>query len=139
MITDAKWSDMNGDGIKDLITCGDWNSINVFINKNGELVMDSLFIGRSLKGWWFSIETADLNNDGKMDIIAGNLGNNSKLKPSTEAEVHMYIDDFDYNSRLEHIITYQKKSKEYPIANKDELSKQLNYFCLLYTSPSPRD
>tara|TARA_Y100000746_G_scaffold46574_1_gene35796 strand:+ start:5578 stop:8856 length:3279 start_codon:yes stop_codon:yes gene_type:complete len=127
MITDAKWSDMNGDGIKDLITCGDWNSINVFINKNGELVMDSLFIGRSLKGWWFSIETADLNNDGKMDIIAGNLGNNSKLKPSKEAEVHMYIDDFDNNSRLEHIITYQKKSKEYPIANKDELSKQLNY------------
>ena len=127
MITDAKWDDMNGDGIKDLVTCGDWNNINIFNNKNGELIIDSLFIGNSLKGWWFSIETADLNNDGKMDIIAGNLGNNSKLRPSKEAEVSMYIDDFDNNSRLEHIITYQKKSKEYPIANKDELSKQLNY------------
>ena len=127
MITDAKWDDMNGDGIKDLITCGDWNNINIFNNKKGELIMDSLFIGNSLKGWWFSIETADLNNDGKMDIIAGNLGNNSKLRPSKEAEVSMYIDDFDNNSRLEHIITYQKKSKEYPIANKDELSKELNY------------
>ena len=70
---------------------------------------------------------SDLNNDGMMDIIAGNLGNNSKLRPSKEAEVSMYIDDFDNNSRLEHIITYQKKSKEYPIANKDELSKELNY------------
>ena len=127
MITDAKWDDMNGDGIKDLVTCGDWNNINIFNNKNGELIIDSLFIGNSLKGWWFSIETADLNNDGKMDIIAGNLGNNSKLRPSKEAEVSMYIDDFDNNSSLEHIITYQKKSKEYPIANKDELSKQLNY------------
>ncbi len=127
MITDAKWDDMNGDGTKDLITCGDWNSINIFNNKNGELIIDSSFVGNSLKGWWFSIETADLNNDGKMDIIAGNLGKNSKLKPSKEAEVSMYIDDFDNNSRLEHIITYQKKSKEYPIANKDELSKQLNY------------
>jgi len=127
MITDAKWDDMNGDGIKDLITCGDWNSINIFNNENGELILDSIFVGRSLKGWWFSIETADLNNDGRMDIVAGNLGNNSKLRPSDEAEVSMYIDDFDNNSRLEHIITYQKNSKEYPIANKDELSKQLNY------------
>jgi hypothetical protein len=79
MITDAKWDDMNGDGTKDLITCGDWNSINIFNNKNGELIIDSSFVGNSLKGWWFSIETADLNNDGKMDIIAGNLGKNSKL------------------------------------------------------------
>ena len=127
MVTDAKWDDMNGDGLKDLITCGDWNSINIFNNHNGILGKDSTFIGNSLNGWWFSIETADLNNDGKMDIIAGNLGNNSKLKPTEKDQVSMYINDFDDNSRFEHIITYKKNSKEYPIANKDELSKQLNY------------
>ena len=127
MVTDAKWDDMNGDGIKDLITCGDWNSINIFNNHSGILSKDSTFIGNSLNGCWFSIETADLNNDGKMDIIAGNLGNNSKLKPTEKSQVSMYINDFDDNSKMEHIITYQKNDKEYPIANKDELSKQLNY------------
>ena len=37
MITDAKWEDINGDGIKDLITCGDWNNINLFYNDGTSL------------------------------------------------------------------------------------------------------
>ena len=78
-------------------------------------------------GWWFSIETADFNNDGRMDIIIGNQGNNTKLKPTENSLVKMYIDDFDNNSRVENIITYNRNGKEYPLANKDELTKELNY------------
>jgi len=127
MITDAKWEDMNGDGIKDLITCGDWNNIKILINENGKLREDTDFIGNKKFGWWFSIETADFNNDGLMDIIAGNIGNNSKLKPTNENPIKMYVGDFDNNSNIEHIITYKKGSKEFPVSNKDELTKQLNY------------
>ena len=127
MITDAKWEDINGDGIKDLITCGDWNNINLFYNDGNSLVKDSTFIGNDLYGWWFSIETTDLNNDGLMDIIIGNIGNNTKLKPSKNSPVRMYINDFDDNSKSENIITYMLNSKEYPLANKDELTKELNY------------
>ena len=39
----------------------------------------------------------------------------------------MYINDFDDNSKSENIITYMLNSKEYPLANKDELTKELNY------------
>ena len=62
MITDAKWEDFNGDGIKDLVTCGDWNNINLFYNDGNNLVKDSSFIGNDLFVCWFSIETADFNN-----------------------------------------------------------------------------
>mgnify|MGYP001158118674 FL=1 len=127
MITDAKWEDINGDGIKDLITCGDWNNINLFYNDGTSLVKDSSFIGNDLYGWWFSIETADLNNDGRMDLIIGNIGNNTKLKPSVNNLIRMYINDFDNNSKSENIITYMLNGKEYPLANKDELTKELNY------------
>ena len=127
MITDAKWEDMNRDGIKDLITCGDWNNINLFYNDGNKLVKDSSFIGNRLKGWWFSIETTDLNNDGLMDIVVGNIGDNTKLKPSKISPVRMYINDFDNNSKSENIITYTLNGKEYPLANKDEISKELNY------------
>jgi hypothetical protein len=127
MITDAKWEDINGDGIKDLITCGDWNNINLYYNDGNSLVKDSTFIGNDLYGWWFSIETTDLNNDGLMDIIIGNIGNNTKLKPSKNSPVRMYINDFDDNSKSENILTYTLNGKEYPLANKDELTKELNY------------
>ncbi len=127
MITDAKWEDFNGDGIKDLVTCGDWNNINLFYNDGNNLVKDSSFIGNDLFGWWFSIETGDFNNDGMMDLIIGNIGNNNKLKPSKNNYVRMYINDFDDNSIKENIITYMLNGKEYPLANKDELTKELNY------------
>ena len=62
-----------------------------------------------------------------MDIIIGNIGNNTKLKPSKNSPVRMYINDFDDNSKSENILTYTLNGKEYPLANKDELTKELNY------------
>ena len=72
MITDAEWQDFNGDGLKDLITCGDWNNVNLFYNDGESLRRDLNFIGNNIYGWWFSMEIADLNNDGRLDVILGN-------------------------------------------------------------------
>jgi len=127
MITDAQWEDFNGDGLNDLITCGDWNNINLFYNDGKSLRKDMDFIGNNIYGWWFSMEIADLNNDGRLDVILGNQGNNNKLKPTNSSPIKMYINDFDENSRDENIITYMDNGKEYPLANKDELTKELNY------------
>ena len=127
MITDAEWQDFNGDGLKDLITCGDWNNVNLFYNDGESLRRDLNFIGNNIYGWWFSMEIADLNNDGRLDVILGNQGNNNKLKPTDSSPIKMYISDFDENSKDENIITYMNNGKEYPLANKDELTKELNY------------
>ena len=77
-------------------------------------------------GWWFSIKSADVNNDGLMDLIAGNIGLNIKFKPSVNFPVKMYINDFDNNESFEQIVTYIRNGKEYPLADRDEITKQLS-------------
>ena len=134
MITDAIWHDINDDGFNDLITCGDWNGINLYMNNKGTLKRDDNFIGSELRGLWFSIHIVDINNDGIKDIIAGNFGENSKLKVDKLNPLKMYYGDFDDNNSIEQLISFQKEGKEFLISNKDELSKQLNYIAKKYVS-----
>ena len=67
----------------------------------------------------------DIDNDGDIDLIAGNLGLNSRLKASDAQPVRMYINDFDDNGNKEQVLTYYLNNKEIPFANKDELQKQM--------------
>jgi hypothetical protein len=64
--------------------------------------------------------------DGDMDLIAGNLGLNSILKASTEEPVEMYLNDFDDNGTLDHVICSYQDGTSYPMASLDELSSQIS-------------
>jgi hypothetical protein len=81
----------------------------------------------SLKGWWNSLEVVDLDQDGDLDIVAGNLGLNSKLKASADQPVVMYYNDFDDNQVNEQLLVYQKNGQEHLFATKDELMKQMPF------------
>ena len=67
----------------------------------------------------------DFDGDGDLDILAGNLGQNNKLKPSTEKPVKLYVSDFDNNGQVEQILTYYVKGHEIPFNNHAELTKQI--------------
>ena len=127
MVTDATWVDIDKDGWMDLFVCGDWSDIKFYRNIQGNLMEDDKNYVINKKGWWFSIKSADINNDGLMDLIAGNIGLNIKFKPSINFPVKMYINDFDNNESFEQIITYTIDGKEFPMAGRDEITKQINY------------
>ena len=127
MVTDATWVDIDNDGWMDLFVCGDWSDIKFYKNIQGSLIEDNKNYSLNKNGWWFSIKSADVNNDGLMDLIAGNIGLNIKFKPSVNFPVKMYINDFDNNESFEQIVTYIRNGKEYPLADRDEITKQLNY------------
>ncbi|MFH6985113.1 VCBS repeat-containing protein [Marinoscillum luteum] len=125
MVTDAVWADLDEDGYEDLIIVGEWMPITVFMNRNGKLEKADIPDLDRTNGWWNTITLTDLNGDGRPDFVLGNLGTNSKLQPSVDQPVRMYVNDFDKNLSLDQIITYSIGDKEYPLANRDELVKQM--------------
>ncbi len=122
MVTQALWFDIDKDGDKDLLVCCEWGSIDAFINDKGSFTKKIL---TSKKGWWNFVLPVDVDNDGDIDLIAGNLGLNSRLKASVEEPVKLYYNDFDNNGKKEQVMSYFVKGKELPFANKDELQKQI--------------
>lgn len=122
MVTQAVWFDIDKDGDKDLITSCEWGGITAFINNNGNFVKKVL---TDKKGWWNFVLPVDIDNDGDVDLIAGNLGLNSRLKATPEKPVRLYYNDFDNNGKKEQVLTYYVEGKELPFANKDELQKQI--------------
>ena len=77
------------------------------------------------KGWWTFTLPVDVDGDGDMDLIAGNMGENNRLKPTSEKPVTLYFTDFDGNGQKEQLLTYYLGGREIPFANKGELEKQI--------------
>ncbi len=126
MVTDACWLDYDGDGDQDLAVVGEWMNVNIFRNDDGKFidVTENAGLGQTA-GWWNCIETADLDGDGDMDLIAGNLGLNSILKASVDEPLEMYVNDFDRNGSLDQIICSYRAGVSYPVASFDELAGQI--------------
>jgi hypothetical protein len=127
MVTDACWVDLDMDGDPDLVVVGDWMNVSLFINDRGSFTESTSMAGLDkTSGWWNCIEAADLDLDGDMDLVCGNLGLNSMLKASEDEPVEMYLNDFDNNGIPDQIITAYDHGISYPIASLDELTRQIS-------------
>ncbi len=122
MVTGAVWTDLDNDGDSDLVISCEWGTIAAYINEKGRFSKREL---TEKKGWWSFVHPADIDGDGDMDIVAGNLGLNSRLHASVKEPVKLYFNDFDDNGKSEQVITYFVQGKEIPFAGKDELQKQM--------------
>jgi len=125
-ITGAVATDINQDGQMDLVTVGDWSSVNIFINEKGKLRnANQQYFDQDYKGFWSTIEMADLNKDGKPDFIIGNMGTNTQIRATKEEPAQLYYKDLDNNGSIDPILTYYIGGKSYPYLTRDELLKQL--------------
>lgn len=126
MVTDARFEDLNKDGYPELIAVGDWMPIMILQNRNGKFPQSQNTVIKNSNGWWNALEAADVDGDGDIDFIVGNLGRNSKLQCSEKEPAELYINDFDRNGSVEQIITcYNPDGKTYPMVLKPDLQKVL--------------
>lgn len=133
LVTDASWYDYDQDGDDDLFICGEWMPIRGFRNDGGKFVEVTEDLGlKNTNGFWNTLAVADLDNDGDMDMVAGNLGLNTQFRTSLEKPVSLLINDFDKNGKIDHIITVFDGDRAFPIATKSEITAQLPYLLKKY-------
>lgn len=125
MITDACWVDVNGDNTTDLVVAGEFMPIRVFLNLDGKFLLSRQPGLDFSNGWWNRILPVDIDRDGDMDIVAGNLGLNSRFEASATAPLEMYVSDFDKNGSIEQILCFRENGEVYPWPLRHDLLAQL--------------
>ncbi len=129
MTTDAIWTDLNNDHRPDLVVTGDWMAPRVFLNRKGHLQeLEAPFGDVPMHGLWQCIAALDVDKDGDMDLVAGNLGLNTKLRKTPNGQLRMWVKDVDKNQTSETILAYNRSDNLddwFPVATKDELGKQM--------------
>ena len=123
MVTDAVWVDLDNDTWEDLVIVGELMEISIFKNVRGKLQKSDF--GKKTSGFWRCVKAHDIDKDGDLDLILGNLGTNITVKVSQEKPFKVYGGDFDTNSIWDAISSNYWGEVEYPVHAFDDLRRQL--------------
>lgn len=109
LVNGATFSDLNGDGRPELLLACEWGPVRVFdFNQAGVKELTAPLGLSDQIGWWNSVTTGDFDGDGKLDIVAGNLGQNSPYRPTKDSPVELFYNDFDGNGTVELLEAYNE-------------------------------
>jgi hypothetical protein len=131
MVTDAQWGDIDGDGDPDLTVVGEWMPVRIFLNNQGVLteMKNMISSSSSIKntaGLWQCVSLADIDRDGDLDIVAGNLGLNSLLKNKDTTALRLMVGIVSDDGKKEPLMSrMENDGRYYPVADWFTLSKEM--------------
>lgn len=136
----AAWGDLDADGQNELLVAGEWMPVMIFkksgnkwVNSNAAVSLKSIADKKTnvslgdMSGWWNNIQLTDIDNDGDMDILAGNRGLNSKIEASIDGPCTVYAKDFDNSGSYDAVLGYYIWGKCYPMYHRDQLIDQMPF------------
>jgi hypothetical protein len=133
MITGAVWLDFDNDKKPDLVLCGEWMPVRFFKNINNTLQEVTENTGLiNTNGLWRSLQAADIDKDGDMDFIAGNMGLNNKYHASHDRPMMLYAKDIDVNGSIDLIPAYYIKNDKglyelFPAIDRTQFAEEVPY------------
>lgn len=131
LVCDAVWTDFDNDGWFDLILAGEWMPVTFLKNNNGNFTNITGQTGLADQtGFWNSIAPGDFDNDGDIDYVVGNMGQNSFYRAGKQHPVKIYAKDFDNNGNYDaipslYLLDEAGNKQEYPAQTRDDLVKQI--------------
>jgi hypothetical protein len=124
MITAAAVDDLDGDGNLELVLTGEWMAPKIYSFQNGKAMLQATnFENKS--GWWQSLKIADLDGDGRKDLLFGNMGENFYIKADSLRVAKLWVNDFDGNGLIDKVLSQQHNGKDYPVFTKREITDQM--------------
>ena len=124
MITDAQWADINGDKQKELLLIGDWTTPQVFLNQKGKLTRLEITGLEKYSGFWSALQVSDIDADGDMDLLLGNLGENFAYQIDQSHPFKVYVNDFDKNNTRDKVFVKTIEGREMPVFLKRDITEQ---------------
>ncbi|MBC8125109.1 MAG: VCBS repeat-containing protein [Candidatus Kapabacteria bacterium] len=126
IIRSALWSDIDNDGRFDLLLNGEWMPLTILHNDGATFSNITDKAGLSgTTGWWYSLMGADVDNDGDVDYIAGNLGLNSRYQATAKEPIEIFAGDFDDNGSVDPLITWWFEGKRHIVRDRGKVFSQM--------------
>ena len=113
LLNSADWTDLDNDKKPDLVIAGDWMPVRIFKNNGTALteITDQTDL-KNFTGFWRSLAITDIDHDGDIDIVAGNIGMNNPFHINSQQPAELIAKDFDGNGIMDNIFCYYIKDNE---------------------------
>ena len=124
MVNAMEITDYNNDNNLDIILVGPWMPVTILSYKDGQFLKEDIPEFEKTEGWYYALTVADMDKDGDMDFVVGNLGWNNKFQPKLEKPLHIFSNYFDDNDSYDMALSKYYQGQLVPVRGKECSSEQ---------------